>query len=485
MELYFSQRFGVDEQVLTEYGAFNISVVSDLPLFIDPFLLFNSDKPGYQALHQEILKYLRFLKEQALPNLDVALIRNWYCFKEVKQNWLGYTLFGNDGAGLGMDFAVALHDALGAILSNFGQETITHGSHLEKLCLIKAGVGKDNISDFTTNLLKGYLLDYTQEFAQKHIAGEKLSTFQVPRATFNYATKTWVTRSYLLPKLGDDYVLLTPADMLTRDETWISPQDMLRRFEQLPASIPNDQLRLQVDRYLKEQLGRKPTAVERTEAAMKTIHKFPELLDHYIRLKEDTGDRAEAVSAAKVADTKVALVRQVAKTIGNLEATTDFYEKSWTSYDECLERIGFFKDYIENGDGYKLLNRGSSEPFSNEKEVQLAFGLVWCKTDLDINREPNNGRGPVDFKASYGSGDKSLIEFKLGSNKQLKRNLEKQVAVYEAANGTRSSVKAIVCYTAGQERRVVKVLKELKLDAEKSVVVIDARSDNKPSASKA
>jgi uncharacterized heparinase superfamily protein len=36
--------------------------VSDLPLFIDPFLLFNSDKPEYQELHDGIIAYLRFLR---------------------------------------------------------------------------------------------------------------------------------------------------------------------------------------------------------------------------------------------------------------------------------------------------------------------------------------------------------------------------------------------------------------------------------------
>jgi len=44
--------------VLDRHGAFDISMVSDLPLFIDPFLLFGSDKAEYQALHGEILKYL-------------------------------------------------------------------------------------------------------------------------------------------------------------------------------------------------------------------------------------------------------------------------------------------------------------------------------------------------------------------------------------------------------------------------------------------
>lgn len=91
----------------------------------------------------------------------------------------------------------------------------------------------------------------------------------------------------------------------------------------------------------------------------------------------------------------------------------------------------------------------------------------------------------MDFKASYGSGDKSLIEFKLASNTQLKRNLEKQVAVYEAANGTRSSVKVIVIYTAQQQARVAKILRELKVEGEESFVLVDARRDNKPSASRA
>ncbi len=87
--------------------------------------------------------------------------------------------------------------------------------------------------------------------------------------------------------------------------------------------------------------------------------------------------------------------------------------------------------------------------------------------------------------ASYGAGDKSLIEFKLGSNSHLKRNLANQVAIYEKANGTWTSVKVIVYYTAKDEERVIKILKELKLDKERSIVLIDAPSDNKPSASNA
>ena len=91
----------------------------------------------------------------------------------------------------------------------------------------------------------------------------------------------------------------------------------------------------------------------------------------------------------------------------------------------------------------------------------------------------------MDFKASFGAGDKSLIEFKLASNTALKRNLEKQVPIYEAANRTPTSVKVIVIYTAQDERKVNRLLRELNLAGDESIVLIDARNDNKPSASTA
>jgi hypothetical protein len=484
VRLYFSEYFKVHPAVLEEYGAFDISVVSDLPLFVDPFLLFNSDDPTYQRLHQDILRYLVFLRDQATPGLDKELIDAWYRFKEVKQNWLGFTLFGNDGAGLGAQFAAALHEALGEMLSDFGNETITRGTHLEKLCLISPGVGKDNISDFTTNLIKGFLCEYTQTFACEHLSEDDCDTFAVPRAHFNYETRTWATKRYHLPRLRSDFVLLTPADILTRDDTWINHSDMVAKFARLPDAIPNAEQRAQIDQYFRRVLGERPSAQHRRETAATTIRRFPELIDSYIRLQEDDGDRAEAISASKVEETQRALVAQIQQAVAELSAKTDFYDTPWTSYAECLLRARYFKSYIEDNDGYLLLNR-AGKPFSNEKEVQLAFGLVWCGTDFDVNREVNNGRGPVDFKASYGSGEKSLIEFKLGSNTQLERNLEKQVAIYEAANRTRSSVKVIVFYTRQEEARVRKILRKLKLEGEESIVLIDARSDNKPSASKA
>ena len=58
--IYFTDYFNVDAEILEEYGAFDISLINDLPLFVDPFLLFGSEKQEYIDLHNSILNYLSF-----------------------------------------------------------------------------------------------------------------------------------------------------------------------------------------------------------------------------------------------------------------------------------------------------------------------------------------------------------------------------------------------------------------------------------------
>ena len=98
---FFNEYFGVTTDDVDNYGAFNVSLINDLPLFIDPFLLFNSGKPEYQQLHKDILRYMIFLRDKATSGeISPDLIKSWFMFPEVKQNWLGFSLHGNGGSGL-------------------------------------------------------------------------------------------------------------------------------------------------------------------------------------------------------------------------------------------------------------------------------------------------------------------------------------------------------------------------------------------------
>ena len=108
--IYFTDFFRVDPQVLEDYGAFNVSLINDLPLFIDPFLLFDSEKSEYNALHDGIIQYVKFLRDVSVDTtINKGMIDHWFRFPEVSQNWLGFSRTGNKGSGLGNNFASTLH----------------------------------------------------------------------------------------------------------------------------------------------------------------------------------------------------------------------------------------------------------------------------------------------------------------------------------------------------------------------------------------
>jgi len=360
---------------------------------------------------------------------------------------------------------------------------------LEKLCLIKEGVGKDNISDFATNLIKEFLLEYTQTFAHSHIDKSLRGEFRVPRTRFNYETETWEERTFDLPKYEGDFVILTPKDLLTKDETWINRKDLLEEFELIPTAITNDQLRSQVNNYFRSILvpdpkrNKEPTKQERMSAAFATIRQFPQIIDYYIKYKEEHGDQAESISGEKVIFSENVYIKNVQNFISGLQKT-DFYSPAKNSYEEAKKKIEILKEYIENNDGYKLFYH-KNECIGAERDLQLLFGLVCHESStFDINREVNQGRGPVDFKVSKGSADKTLVEFKLARNKKLKQNLQKQVAIYEKANKTTSSFKVIIYFTEDEYKRAIGILNDLGLTGREDIVLIDGRSDNKVSASK-
>ena len=508
MATFLSDQFGIDEKIFEEYGALNVSVVNDLPLFIDPFLLFHSEKPEYVELHNQIIAYLVFLRDRAAAGVvSDGQLRNWYCFPEVKQNWLGFSVSGNEGAGLGIDFAKNLHANLHVIFSDFGSEKITESSHLEKVCLVSDGVGRDNISDFTTNLIKDFLCRYTETFALEHLPPSAVKEVWVERAIFHYQTQSWARKKYKLPFVNGDYIVLTPRDMLTRDENWINRPDLIEQFEEIPEAIPDQQLRAAVFGYFKDELWRrvkpapsakpdprrrrqrkpkepKPTQKDRSAAALLTMQKFPQIIDYFIRLKEIRGDQAKDVSEERVFSIEYMFIEQLQQLQAVLTAQTDFYKIGRSTYEEAHARLAYLKDVIENKGGQRFFLDDKGVPIEREKDLHVLYRLVWFGTPSDISAEVNDGRGPVDFKASR-SREKTLIEMKLAKNTKLEQNLAKQAGIYQAASDAEKAIKAIIYFTASELGRVKSILKKLGLEGDRDVVLIDARSDNKPSGSKA
>ena len=494
--VYFSDYFNVNPDDLEEYGAFDISLINDLPLFIDPFLLYGSEKPEYEALHDGILKYLSFLQAKSKRgSITDSEIVSWYKFSEVKQNWLGFSLFGNSGSGLGEKFGRAMSSYMHIIFDNLYEENISQTSHLEKAALFQIGVGKDNISDFTCNLIKSYLLDYTETFAKKYLQKDQVRTCTVQKAYFNYTAERWMAKRCVLPIYNGDYIILTARDILTKDDNWINSNDLRGDFTGICSSIPNIQLRDEIFNFYRTKLpaplfvgkGRrqrqKPIPQkDLAQAINETIVQFPEIIDYYIKKKEEDSESAISISDERVQEVETIFSENVKKLIKALTEETKFYDfKPKSSFAEALSRVEFLKDVIENKDGYRLFYY-KGEPIKREADLQVIYRLTWYSSPFDVNREVNNGRGPVDYTVSFGSKNKALVEFKLASNSKLKMNLENQVKVYEEASDTKKSIKVILYFDDSEYARTMGILKELKLENDKSIVLIDA-SDNKPSAS--
>ncbi len=486
MKVHFSDFFNVSPEIVEKYGAVNISLINDFPLFVDPFLLFYSKKKNYNQLHGFMVEYIRFLRDVVAdsPDVSMGVLKHLFYFPEVKQNWLGYSRVGNGGNGPAKEFALHLSSALKTYLRSFGKEQITRGSHLEKVALFKDGFGKDYVSDFTVNLIKPYLMDYSQRFAQKYLDKQYIAKITIQKCGFSFKNGCWLPQTFLLPfsREINDYVILTPRDILTKDETWINKFDLYNGFATMVASMENSELRSKINLYLNEHLKRDATDEERHGLYGKLINIYPEIADYYIAKKEATGDGAQSSSRIKVLLTEIMFVENLKKLLALLESKTAFYMQEGNSYQAAYDRVVYLKNVVENMGGHRFFFVGD-EPIRRESDLRVLYRLTWYGTTYDVGTEVNDGRGPCDFKISKGKNDKDIVEFKLASNTSLEKNLKNQVAIYEKASETTyPSIKVIFYFSEKEYIRVKDILGRLGLQNDKNVILVDASPD-KPSAS--
>ena len=483
--IHFSDFFDLKNNELKQYGAFDVSLTFDIPVFIDPFRLYASEKKEYNELHEGIIRYLRFLRDYCSDNANISTgqLRDYFLFPEVQNIFMGFCKTSNSGRGLGMKFAQALKNNLQEILTDFGDEAVSNSSHLEKLCIICNDVGRDCISDFTANLIKDYLAEYTQTFARRHLKPEQCCVFDIQRAVFDYEKRIWKSRKYYLPKWDSKYVLLVPTDLLTKDDTWISKKGLMESIKHLPDTVGNEVLKDRLVRLLAEIVDERRQYTKKTiNAKLRAFWRAnPEIVDWYIKQQEDNKATAMEILDARVAETERLFVESVNTTAQKL-ALLGFYKATVSSIEETRRRAQYFKHFIEDQDGYKLFYSKDKKKIA-ESQLQLAFRLVWYGTDKDVNRELNNGRGPVDYKVSKGCRDQCLVEFKLASNPKLEANLQHQLEVYKAANGTKAGIFLIVYANEKERLRMEDILRRLGLNDNPDVITIDA-SPNKVSASK-
>jgi len=89
--------------------------------------------------------------------------------------------------------------------------------------------------------------------------------------------------------------------------------------------------------------------------------------------------------------------------------------------------------------------------------------LHWCRvSNIDLSREVNIGRGPVDFKVSQGYEYRALLELKLAKNTKFWNGLEKQLPKYQEAEGVKLGYFIVVLQTEKDFARLVEIRERVR-----------------------
>lgn len=130
----------------------------DLPLFVDPFLLWKSPSMQDSALHLGMVTAFDAIIALHSSGSRARAAELLNGLSECDEAGLG--LSGTrSGRRMGIDLASEALDVLASIPSISSRGV----RHLEVVQLLVAGVGRDRVSDFACSMLKSFLIDFTVE----------------------------------------------------------------------------------------------------------------------------------------------------------------------------------------------------------------------------------------------------------------------------------------------------------------------------------
>jgi hypothetical protein len=245
----------------------------DLPVGIDPFLLYKSRDPRLADLHTLLMRvFTAGIEAVKREELDEA--RRLLQFPEPPEIGFGYTRRSKRGSGLGGMLTDLLIDTLVA-----SPRLLERGiRHVEEMQLVSIGVGPDRISDIAANVLKRELIEYTQK--QAGLWNIELQAGVPVEHYFDAASGEWRSGHFDLPVNPEsgEPIILVPR-RIVRTLPWINYGDFLR--SEFVSVLKGRSSRVGQPQ---DSIGkRRIVAISRNEV---------ERIEHYVRTKERAADQA-------------------------------------------------------------------------------------------------------------------------------------------------------------------------------------------------
>jgi hypothetical protein len=383
----------------------------DTKLFIDPFLIFQTTIPEFVDAHQKLISFFNdafstaAVSEQNRSDVRYRKLLTTCEFHEASEVCLGYSSAkGTNGSGSGGGFAKMIVSAI--------YDSINHGinelNHFEEIGLFNEGFGCDRISDATVQILKQEFITYTQAVCQKHKVEVKLLAVRV----FNDRFKRWDMKKELLPEnpyYPNRPVILVPEEFLRN-----LPSLDKEEFWDYTWENYNETLRNDFSIEVKSQVNKRDI-VELARKNREWVNQFLEFREKMMDSKPYDLDKDP-----KGVYKWIFVTREFAQS-----NPVQIDSKDVKTFRVAVEKIiGQYTLFIEDNKGYRLLWNDKPKSPKSEEAAQLLFlGIVkqYCKlNNIDISKEVDIGRGPVDFKFSSGYKDRVDIPMILTPLRQSK-----------------------------------------------------------------
>lgn len=242
----------------------------DIPLYVDPFLLWRSPSQQDVALHGALLTAFNYLGQLALNGEQEKAISALIVASECDEVGLGSS-GTRQGKRIGRGKAEDILSVYRRI-PRYG----AHGlGHIEELQLFVEGIGKDRISDFACSFLKSFLIDFTIDQCKR--VGIPTVPKTIPHV-WDPRSRTFTSVETFLPTdpTDDRPLLLVPKRWL-RFVPWITYEDYFEKH------CPQDEIshepelltRVEVLNYNRDNYGVVASYVEARERAFQDAASDP------------------------------------------------------------------------------------------------------------------------------------------------------------------------------------------------------------------
>lgn len=422
----FSEAAGIGRSDLDDW--FDPVLEQDSPLYIDPYLVFADDSEFWAGSYDEVVEFFEIAAELVLASAGARNTPAWrkalhlLSFPEPAEFALGVALGSPRGAGTGPEFA----RRIGEVIATVGTSRVHRLAGIGGFALFCDGIGVDRISDIVSNILKKRFINYTVSVLERHQI--PTTTVRVRHASLDRERARWRDDDVALfpnPATAGG-VLLVPKRFL-KDIPRVEPDEFWDSVSLSEGAMLRDDLNFDLSESL--------TKSEKVQCARRLARARPEVALQY----------AEAV--APFVDDPYDVDRDPRGLVGWYEGGAEALSlvspdsRSSTApskpdgfTDWILELAKDFKFVIENTDAWRLLWNDGNTRHRPEKIAQAVAGVMWrtqCKlANVDLSKETNVGRGPVDFKFSQGWTRRALLEMKYIESSHFSSGAEKQLPQY-------------------------------------------------------